>query len=188
VLTEDEQRTLQGWAKQGKTAQVLAHRARIILRCADGLSNTAVAAEIGITRDTVGKWRGRFIDRRLDGLADEPRPGAPRTLRDAQVEQVVVRTVEEVPEGATHWSKRELAKRVGSSPTSVHRIGRAFGLQPWRVAEVKVSTDPFLIDKVGDVVGRYLSPPTNAAVFSVEEKPQLQALDRTGAAEGAGDP
>ena len=179
MLTEDERRTLQGWAKRGKTAQVLAHRARIILRCADGLPNTAVAAEIGITRDTVGKWRGRFIDRRLDGLSDEPRPGAPRTLSDAQVEEVVVRTLEEVPEGATHWSKRQLAKQVGISPTSVHRIWRAFGLQPWRVEEFKVSTDPFLIDKVRDVVGLYLAPPTNAAVFSVDEKPQIQATERT---------
>lgn len=142
MLSEDERRTVEGWAKRGKTAQVLAYRSRIILRCAEGLDNTAVAREMGCTRDTVGKWRNRFIDRRLDGLSDEARPGAPRTLIDAQVEEVVVRTLEEVPEGATHWSKREPAKRVGISASSVRRIWQAFGLAPHRVEEFKISTDP----------------------------------------------
>jgi transposase len=179
VLTEAERRTLEGWASRRRTAQGLAQRSRIVLRCADGKTNTAVAAELGITRETVGRWRNRFVRDRFAGLSDEPRPGVPRTITDAQVEEVVVRTLEEVPEGATHWSKRELAKRVGISPTSVHRIWRAFGLKPWAVEEFKVSTDPFLIDKVRDVVGLYLAPPANAAVFSVDEKPQIQALERT---------
>jgi transposase len=127
----------------------------------------------------VGRWRNRFARQRFAGLSDEPRPGVPRTITDAQIEQVVVKTLEEVPEGATHWSKRELARRVGLSPTTVHRIWRAFGLKPWLTEEFKVSTDPLLLDKVRDVVGLYLAPPANAAVFSVDEKPQIQALERT---------
>jgi transposase len=179
VLTDAERRTLEGWARRRKTAQGLAQRARIVLLCAEGKSNIAVAAELGITRVTVGKWRNRFIRQRFAGLSDEPRPGVPRTITDAQIEEVVVRTLEEVPEGATHWSKRELARQVGLSPTTIHRIWRAFGLKPWLVEEFKVSTDPFLIDKVRDVVGLYLAPPANAAVFAVDEKPQIQALERT---------
>lgn len=179
VLAEEERRTLQGWASRRRTAQGLAQRARIVLMCADGMTNKAVAAELGVTRETVGRWRSRFVHQRFAGLSDAPRAGVPRSIPDAVVEEVVVRTLEEVPEGATHWSKRELARQVGISPTSVHRIWRAFGLQPWRVEEFKVSTDPFLIDKVRDVVGLYLSPPVNAAVFSVDEKPQIQALERT---------
>src|SRR5712691_7073267 len=179
VLTDAERRTLQGWASRRKTAQGLAQRARIVLMCADGKTNVAVAAELGITRETVGKWRNRFIKQRFAGLSDEPRPGVPRTITDAQVEEVVVRTLEEAPEGATHWSKRELARRVGISPTSVHRIWRAFGLQPWRTEDFKISPDPLLIDKIRDVVGLYLAPPANAAVFAVDEKPQIQALERT---------
>jgi transposase len=154
-------------------------RARIVLACAQGDSNLAVSARLGVNRGTVTRWRARFLDRRLDGLSDEPRPGVPRTITDAQVEEVVVRTLEEVPEGATHWSKRELARRVGISPTSVHRIWRAFGLQPWRTEDFKISPDPLLIDKIRDVVGLYLAPPANAAVFAVDEKPQIQALERT---------
>jgi transposase len=179
VLSDAERQTLESWASRRKTAQGLAQRARIVLMCADGMTAKAVAAELRITRETVGRWRNRFATDRFAGLSDEPRPGVPRSIPDAVVEEVVIRTLEEVPEGATHWSKRELAKVVGISPTSVHRIWRAFGLQPWRVDEFKVSTDPFLIDKVRDVVGLYLSPPTNAAVFSVDEKPQIQALERT---------
>src|SRR6266568_239102 len=166
VLSDAERRTLENWAKRRKTAQGLALRARIVLACAEGRSNTAVAARLGISRTTVRKWRDRFLARRLDGLGDEPRPGVPRTISDAQVEEVVVRTLEEVPEGATHWSKRELARRVGISATSVHRIWRAFGLQPWRTEEFKISPDPLLIDKIRDVVGLYLAPPANAAVFA----------------------
>ena len=179
VLTGDERRTLENWVKRRSTAQGLALRARIVLACAQGGSNVAVAARLGVSRTTVRKWRTRFLRDRLDGLPDEPRPGVPRTITDAQVEEVVVRTLEEVPEGATHWSKRELAARVGISPTSVHRIWRAFGLQPWRTETFKISPDPLLIDKIRDVAGLYLAPPSNAAVFSVDEKPQIQALERT---------
>jgi transposase len=179
VLSDAERRALENWAKRRKTAQGLALRARIVLACAEGRSNTAVAARLRVSRVTVTKWRARFLARRLDGLADEPRPGVPRTITDAQVEEVVVRTLEETPEGATHWSKRELARQVGISPASVHRIWRAFGLQPWRTETFKISPDPLLIDKIRDVVGLYLAPPANAAVFAVDEKPQIQALERT---------
>ena len=179
VLSDAERRTLENWAKRRKTAQGLALRARIVLACAEGRSNTAVSARLRVSRVTVAKWRARFLARRLDGLGDEPRPGVPRTITDAQVEEVVVRTLEETPEGATHWSKRELARQVGISPASVHRIWRAFGLQPWRTETFKISPDPLLIDKIRDVVGLYLAPPANAAVFAVDEKPQIQALERT---------
>jgi transposase len=179
VLSDAGRRTLESWAKRRKTAQGLALRARIVLACAEGRNNTAVAARLRVSRPTVRKWRGRFLARRLDWLTDEPRPGVPRTISDAQVEEVVVRTLEEVPEGATHWSKRELARRTGISPTSVHRIWRASGLQPWRTEDFKISPDPLLIGKIRDVVGLYLAPPSNAAVFAVDEKPQIQALERT---------
>jgi transposase len=179
VLTGDERRTLENWVRRRRTAQGLALRARIVLACAQGSSNVAVAARLGVSRTTVRKWRTRFLRDRLDGLPDEPRPGVPRTITDAQVEEVVLRTLEEVPDGATHWSKRELAAQVGISPTSVHRIWRAFGLQPWRTETFKISPDPLLIDKIRDVVGLYLAPPANAVVFSVDEKPQIQALERT---------
>jgi len=179
VLSEDERRTLENWVRRRSTAQGLALRARIVLACADGGSNTAVAARLGVNFKTVSRWRARFLRDRLDGLTDDPRPGVPRTITDAQVEEVVVRTLEEVPEGGTHWSKRELARRTGISPTSVHRIWRSFGLQPWRTETFKISPDPLLIDKIRDVVGLYLAPPANAAVFAVDEKPQIQALQRT---------
>jgi transposase len=179
VLTGDERRTLENWAKRRSTAQGLALRARIVLACAEGGNNLAVAARLRVNRHTVGKWRARFLRDRLDGLPDEPRPGVPRTITDAQVEEVVVRTLEEIPQGATHWSKRELAQRVGISPSSVLRIWRAFGLQPWRTETFKVSPDPLLAGKIRDVVGLYLAPPAGAAVFSVDEKPQIQALQRT---------
>jgi transposase len=179
ALTGDERRTLENWVRRRSTAQGLALRARIVLACARGGSNTAVAARLGVSRTTVKKWRARFLRKRLDGLSDEPRPGVPRTITDAQVEEVVVHTLEEVSEGSTHWSKRELAARVGISPTSVHRIWRAFGLQPWRTEDFKISPGPLLIDKIRDVVGLYLAPPANGVVFAVDEKPQIQALERT---------
>ncbi|MFD4261346.1 IS630 family transposase [Streptomyces sp. NPDC058534] len=179
VLSETERQTLNNWAKRRTTAQGLALRARIVLACAQGGPNLAVAARLGVNRGTVAKWRTRFLRDRLDGLADEPRPGVPRTITDAQVEEVVVRTLEETPPGGTHWSKRELAKVVGVSPASVLRIWHAFGLQPWRTETFKISPDPFLIEKIRDVVGLYLAPPANAVVFAVDEKPQIQALERT---------
>jgi transposase len=179
VLSDDERRTLDNWSRRRSTAQGLALRARVVLACADGGSNTAVAARLGVNRRTVTVWRARFLARRLDGLHDEPRPGVPRTITDAQAGEVVVRTLEETPEGATHWSKRELARRVGISPASVHRIWRSFGLQPWRTEDFKISPDPLLTGKIRDVIGLYLAPPANAAVFAVDEKPQIQALQRT---------
>ncbi|MFF4199107.1 IS630 family transposase [Nonomuraea sp. NPDC001831] len=182
VLSQEERRTLEGWARRRSTAQGLALRARIVLACAEGDGrggNIAVAARLRLDRKTVARWRSRFLARRLDGLSDEPRPGVARTITDAQVEEVVVRTLEEVPEGSTHWSKRELARKVGISPSSVGNIWRAFGLQPWRVENFKISTDPLLIDKIRDVVGLYLAPPAHAAVFAVDEKPQIQALQRS---------
>jgi transposase len=174
VLSEAERRTLDNWAKRRTTAQGLALRARIVLACAEGGSNIAVATRLGVNRGTVARWRARFLRDRLDGLSDEPRPGVPRTITDAQVEEVVVRTLEEVPEGAAHWPKRELAKRVGISPASVLRIWHAFGLQPWRTEAFKISPDPLLIDKIRDVTGLYLATPEHAAVFAVDEKPQIQ--------------
>ena len=151
-----------------------------MLACADGHNNTAVAARLRVSRGTVRKWRDRFLAARLDGLGDEPRPGVPRTIADAQVEEVVVvQTLEEVPEGAAHWSKRELARRAGISPTSVHRIWRAFGLQPWRAGDFEISRTRCWLARSGDVAGLYLAPPASAAVFAVDEKPQIQALERT---------
>jgi transposase len=179
ALSDDERRTLENWVKRRSTAQGLALRARIVLACADGGNNVAVAARLRIDRRTVARWRGRFIASRLDGLTDEPRPGVPRSITDAQVGDVVVRTLEEEPEGSTHWSKRELARKVGISATSVQQIWRAFGLQPWRTETFKISPDPLLTDKIRDVVGLYLNPPRNAVVFSVDEKPRIQALERT---------
>jgi transposase len=154
-------------------------RARIVLASADGESNTAIALGAGVTKQTVGKWRTRFLLRRLDGLLDEPRPGAPRKISDAKVERVVTQTLESKPKDATHWSTRALAKASGLSRSSVHRIWRAFGLQPHRAESFKLSTDPLLIEKVRDIVGLYLDPPDRAMVLSVDEKPQIQALDRS---------
>ncbi|GAA2733825.1 IS630 family transposase [Actinocorallia aurantiaca] len=179
VLTDDERVVLQGWASRRTTAQGLTVRARIVLERAGGHSNFVVSARLRVARGTIARWRARFIADRLDGLADEPRPGVPRTITDAQVEQVVVMTLESVPEGETHWSKRRLARKVGMSSTSVGQIWKAFGLQPWKTETFKISPDPLLIDKIRDVVGLYLAPPTNAVVFSVDEKPQIQALERT---------
>jgi transposase len=179
VLTDAEQQTLRGWASRRKTAQGLALRSRIVLACAEGNPDTAVAQQLGLNRKTVARWRTRFIHHRLAGLGDEPRPGVPRTITDAQVEEVIVRTLEEVPPGATHWSKRELAKTVGLSPTTIGRIWHTFGLAPHKVEYFKLSTDPLFIDKLRDVVGLYLDPPEGALVLSVDEKPQIQALERT---------
>ena len=179
VLSDDERRTLENWVRRRSTAQGLALRARIVLACADGGNNVAVAARLRVHRKTVARWRGRFLEKRLDGLTDDPRPGVPRSITDAQVEDVVVRTLEEVPEGATHWPERELARQAGISATSVQRIWRAFGLQPWRTETFKVSPDPLLTDKIRDVAGLYLVPPSSAVVFAVDEKPQIQALQRT---------
>jgi transposase len=179
VLTDDERITLANWANRPTSAQRLALRARIVLACADGRTNTEVAASLKITIATVGKWRQRFVDNRLDGLVDEPRPGTPRTISDAQVEEVVARTLESKPKNATHWSTRSMAKALGLSQTAVVRIWKAFGLKPHLAETFKLSTDPLFIDKVRDIVGLYLDPPERAIVLSVDEKSQVQALDRT---------
>lgn len=178
-LSDEEQEALETLGRRRKTAQGLATRARIVLMCADGHPNKAVAEALGVTAQTVGVWRKRFAERRLDGLHDEPRPGGPRTIDDATVEAVVTRTLESKPEGATHWSSREMARVTGLSTSSVQRIWRAFGLQPHRTETFKLSTDPLFIDKVRDVVGLYLSPPERAIVLCVDEKSQIQALDRS---------
>lgn len=178
-LTVEERETLQRWARRPKTAQALAQRARIVLACAGGMNNGAVALEEGVTRQTVGRWRSRFQRQRLDGLLDEPRPGAPRKIMDAAVEQVLRLTLESKPKEATHWSSRMMAKRSGLSQSAVSRIWRAFALQPHRVETFKLSKDPLFIEKVRDIVGLYLSPPDKALVLCVDEKTQIQALDRT---------
>ncbi len=179
VLTLDERNELVNYRRRRKTSHGLATRAAIVLACAEGLDNQSVAKRLGVSSATVGKWRSRFVESRLDGLLDEPRPGTPRKISDAKVEQVVTLALESKPEGATHWSTRDMAKRLGVSAMSVSRIWRAFGLQPQRSDSFKLSPDPLLIDKVRDVVGLYLNPPLKAVVFCVDEKSQIQALDRT---------
>ena len=179
VLSDDERQTLTRWANRPKSTQRLALRARIVLACAVESSNKAVAEQLGVCGATVGTWRKRFVVRRLDGLADEPRPGAPRTVTDADVERVVTKTLESKPAHATHWSTRGMAKDSGLSQSTVGRIWRAFGLKPHIIQTWKLSADPQFIDKVRDVVGLYMSPPENALVLCVDEKSQIQALDRT---------
>jgi transposase len=178
-LTADEQQTLENWVRRPRSAQALALRARMILLCAQEFSNTEVASELRVTKQTVGKWRGRFLEKRLDGLLDETRPGTPRKLSDAEVERVLARTLESAPKNATHWSTRSLAEACGLSHSSVHRIWRAFALQPHRSETFKLSKDPLFIDKVRDIVGLYLNPPDRALVLCVDEKSQIQALDRS---------
>ena len=179
VLSDEEREQLESWARRRTSAQALALRSRIVLACAEGGSNTAVARVEQVSAQTVGKWRRRFVAARLDGLVDEPRPGRPRTIVDAQVEDVLVRTLETTPRNATHWSTRSMAAEAGLSREAVGRIWRAFGLQPHRVESWKLSKDPLFIDKVRDVVGLYLAPPERAVVLCVDEKSQIQALDRT---------
>lgn len=179
VLSDVERETLERWARRPKSAQALALRCRIVLACAEGGTNTQIGQRLGVTRTTVGKWRRRFGEFRLDGLHDEPRPGAPRTVTDADVERVIVTTLEAKPDDATHWSTRSMADATGMSQSAVSRIWRAFGLKPHLVDEFKLSPDPQFIDKVRDIVGLYLNPPDAAVVLCVDEKTQVQALDRT---------
>jgi transposase len=179
TLSDAERAKLADWARRPTSAQRLAQRARIVLAAADGHANVAIAADLRVTSPTVRKWRHRFAERRLEGLADEPRPGAPRTIADAQVEAAVTRTLESKPANATHWSTRTLARDLGLSQTAVVRIWRAFGLKPHRRSSFKLSTDPFFVEKVRDIVGLYLAPPDRAIVLCVDEKSQVQALDRT---------
>ncbi len=179
VLTMTESETLNRWMRRPKTAQALAQRAHIVLACAEGQSNATVATHLRLTRQTVGKWRARFVAKRLGGLLDEPRPGAPRKIMDADVERVLTRTLETTPRDATHWSTRSLAQACGLSQSAVSRIWRAFALQPHRTETFKLSKDPLFIEKVRDIVGLYLNPPDRALVLCVDEKAQIQALDRT---------
>ena len=179
VLSDEEREVLQRWARRPKSSQALALRCRIVLGAAAGELNKSMAARLGCSEATASKWRRRFAERRLEGLFDEPRPGPPRAITDEMVENVVVKTLEEAPGGATHWSTRSMAAATGMSQTAISRIWRAFGLKPHLTESFKVSSDPQFIDKVRDVVGLYLNPPEAAVVLCADEKTQIQALDRT---------
>ena len=179
TLTDAERSELMAFAARPKTTQALAQRARIILACAEGLENKMVSQRLGVHAMTVGKWRRRFLDQRLEGLRDEPRLGAPRTVDDERIEAVITRTLESQPDDATHWSSRGMALDSGLSVSTVQRIWRAFGLKPHRQETFKLSTDPDFVAKVRDVVGLYMAPPEHALVLCVDEKSQIQALDRS---------
>jgi transposase len=179
TLSPEERATLQRWARRHNSSQALALRCRIVLGCADGMTHAEIASGLGCNPITVGRWRRRFAADRLDGVVDAPRPGAARTISDDVIEAVLVDTLESAPPDATHWSTRGLAVKYGISHTTVGEIWRAFGLKPWRQDSFKVSPDPQLVEKVRDLVGLYMNPPVNAAVFAVDEKPQIQALNRT---------
>lgn len=179
VLSDDEREVLERWARRPKSAQALALRCRIVLAASEGATNQDIAARVGCNPVTVGKWRRRFAELRVDGLHDEPRPGRPRTVSDADVERVIVKTLEEQPANATHWSTYSMAEAAGMSQSTVSRIWRAFGLKPHLAEDFKLSPDPQFIDKVRDIVGLYLNPPDAAVVLCVDEKTQVQALDRT---------
>jgi transposase len=178
VVGVEERDVLERYARRARANRYLAFRARIVLRCATGESNSDVARALRTTNQTVGKWRARFIKDRVDGLHDEPRPGAERTITDDQVEDIVVKTLETTPKGRTHWSTRSMAKNVGLSHSSIGRIWRTFGLKPHRSESFRLSDDPLLVEKVRDIVGLYMSPPDNAVVVCVDEKSQIQALSR----------
>jgi transposase len=179
VLAEAERAELEGLVRRQKTGQALARRAHIVLLAADGITNTAIADRLQVAKHTAGTWRERFARERLDGRRDEPRPGAPRTIGDEAVAETIRKTLETRPAGATHWSLRSMAAATGHAPSTIHRIWRAFGLQPHRQETFKLSTDPLFVEKVRDIVGLYLDPPERAVVLCVDEKTQVQALDRT---------
>jgi transposase len=179
VLSDEEREVLERWARRPKSSQALALRCRIVLAAADGESSRAIAERLGCNESTVGRWRGRFARRGFDGLHDEPRPGKPRSIGDDQIERVIVKTLEEQPGNATHWSTRSMAQATGMSQSAVSRIWRAFGLKPHQTESFKLSPDPQFIDKVRDIVGLYLNPPEAAVVLCVDEKSQIQALDRS---------
>ena len=178
VLSSDEREYLTRQVRRHRVARSMSERCRIILRCGDGLPSKAVAAELGVHEHTVGKWRRRFLKDRVEGLLDEMRPGRPRTIDDDQIAAVIERTLRSTPTDATHWSIRSMAGVTGFSHTTIRRIWTAFGLQPHRSETFKLSSDPLFVDKVRDIVGLYLSPPNRALVLSVDEKSQIQALDR----------
>lgn len=179
TLTDWERRELESLSRCRKTGQGLARRARIVLLAAEGLENKQIVDEVKATANTVGMWRKRFSERRLEGLHDEPRPGAPREIGDDEIAEIVRRTLEETPPGSTHWSLRSMAAACGHAPSTVHRVWQAFGLQPHRSETFKLSTDPQFVEKVRDIVGLYLDPPDRAMVLCVDEKSQIQALDRS---------
>ena len=179
VLSDDEREQLQAWVRRPKSAQALALRSRIVLACEGDSSNTQIARELGVTRGMVTKWRNRFAVDRLDGLLDEPRPGRPRIVEDARIEELITATLETVPRDATQWSTRSMAEHLGLSQSMVSRVWRAFGLAPHRQDSWKLSKDPLFVAKVRDVVGLYLNPPERALVLCVDEKTQIQALNRT---------
>lgn len=179
VLTEADAHVLEGYAQRPRSSPNLARRARIVLGCAAGLDNKVIAKKVRVSPQTVSFWRGRFVRDGVDGLLDEPRPGAPRKVMDERVEEVVTKTLESTPRGETHWSVRSMARATGMAPTTIHRIWRAFGLQPHRTETFKLSSDPLLTEKVRDIVGLYMNPPDHAVVLCVDEKSQIQALDRT---------
>lgn len=179
TLTDEERATLTRWSRRAKSSQVLAMRSRIVLACAEGASNTDVARDLGVHVSTVGKWRRRFLTLRLDGLMDEQRPGRPPSISLDRVEDVVVTTLEQTPRNATHWSRTSMAEKSGLSKSTIGRIWREFGLKPHRAETFTLSTDPLFIEKVVDVVGLYHNPPERAVVLCVDEKSQIQALDRS---------
>ena len=179
ILSDEERDRLQSLAHRARSQPLLARRARVVRACAEGLDNKSVARKLRCSLGMVGKWRARFLKTRLEGIYDEPRPGAPRQVSDAQVEQVVIQTLESTPRGETHWSTRGLAKATGLSRMTISRIWHAFGLQPHRTDTFKLSPDPLLIDKVRDIVGLYMNPPDHALVLCVDEKTQIQALERS---------
>src|SRR4051795_11471489 len=179
ILSEEERERLQSVAHRARSQSLLARRARVVLASADGLDNKSVARKLRVSLGMVGKWRSRFLESRLEGLYDEPRPGAPRKVSDSQIEEVIIQTLESTPRGETHWSTRGIAKATGLSRMTISRIWHAFGLQPHRTETFKLSPDPQLIEKVRDIVGLYMNPPDHAMVICVDEKSQIQALDRT---------
>jgi transposase len=179
TITEEERIRLESLAHRARSHSLLARRARVVLACAEGLDNKAAAKKLRCSPGMVGKWRTRFLKARVEGLHDEPRPGSPRKVSDEQVERVIIQTLESTPRGQTQWSTRELAKVTGMSRMTISRIWRAFGLQPHRTETFKLSPDPLLIEKVRDIVGLYMNPPDRALVLCVDEKSQIQALDRT---------
>src|SRR3954454_7017061 len=179
IVTEEERERLQSLAHRSRSQPLLSRRARVVLACAEGLDNKTVPKKLRCSPGMVGEWRGRFLKSGLEGLYDEPRPGAPRKIGDDKIEAVVIQTLESTPRGQTHWSTRELAKATRFSRMTISRIWRAFGLQPHRTETFKLSPDPLLVEKVRDIVGLYMNPPDHSLLFCVDEKSQIQALDRT---------